>query len=61
MIKKQARDYIGITRNLDQLGRVVIPVEFRRELGIELGDELEIKLVQLNKKDKVIEITKKGN
>ena len=32
----------GITRNVDQLGRVVIPKELRRTLGIEEGTSLEI-------------------
>lgn len=33
---------IGIARRIDELGRIVIPVEFRRVLGIRDGDELEI-------------------
>ncbi len=32
----------GIVRELDKLGRVVIPVEFRRMLDIAVGDDLEI-------------------
>lgn len=32
----------GITRKVDELGRVVIPVELRRNLGIEEKDSLEI-------------------
>ncbi len=31
----------GMIRSLDQLGRIVIPVELRRVLGIEIGDGLE--------------------
>ena len=33
---------IGIVRKVDELGRVVIPIELRRTLGIELKDPLEI-------------------
>lgn len=33
---------IGIVRNLDNLGRIVIPKEMRRVLGIEEKDSLEI-------------------
>ncbi|QTB12603.1 AbrB/MazE/SpoVT family DNA-binding domain-containing protein [Lysinibacillus sphaericus] len=32
----------GIVRKIDDLGRVVIPKETRRTLGIEEGDSLEI-------------------
>lgn len=32
----------GIVRKTDPLGRVVIPIEIRRELGIEQDDALEI-------------------
>jgi len=32
----------GIVRKVDDLGRVVIPKELRRTLGIENGDPLEI-------------------
>lgn len=35
---------VGIPRKIDDLGRVVIPVEFRRVLGIHEGDQLEITL-----------------
>jgi AbrB family looped-hinge helix DNA binding protein len=34
----------GIVRKIDDLGRVVIPAEYRRVLGIKEGDELEIGL-----------------
>jgi len=33
---------IGIVRKVYELGRVVIPIELRRTLGIELKDPLEI-------------------
>ena len=32
----------GIVRKVDDLGRVVIPIELRRTLGIEEKDSLEI-------------------
>ena len=34
----------GIVRKIDDLGRVVIPAEMRRTLGVSEGDELEIVL-----------------
>ena len=34
----------GIVRKIDDLGRVVIPAEMRRILGIREGDQLEIVL-----------------
>ena len=32
----------GIVRKVDELGRVVLPVELRRTLGIDVRDPLEI-------------------
>ena len=32
----------GIVRKVDELGRVVLPIELRRNLGIEIKDSLEI-------------------
>ena len=32
----------GIVRKVDELGRVVIPIELRRTLGIQIKDSLEI-------------------
>jgi AbrB family transcriptional regulator, transcriptional pleiotropic regulator of transition state genes len=32
----------GVARKIDQLGRVVLPAEVRREFGIEPGDLVEI-------------------
>jgi transcriptional pleiotropic regulator of transition state genes len=32
----------GIVRKVDELGRVVIPIELRRALGIEVHDPVEI-------------------
>jgi len=32
----------GIIREIDKLGRIVIPIEYRRLLDINTGDEVEI-------------------
>jgi AbrB family transcriptional regulator, transcriptional pleiotropic regulator of transition state genes len=32
----------GMARKIDQLGRVVLPAEMRRQLGIDVGDLVEI-------------------
>jgi len=32
----------GIVRKMDTLGRVVIPIELRRSLGIDIKDSIEI-------------------
>lgn len=32
----------GIVRRIDELGRIVIPIELRRTMGIDEKDELEI-------------------
>ncbi|WP_438350909.1 AbrB/MazE/SpoVT family DNA-binding domain-containing protein [Paenibacillus sp. FA6] len=32
----------GIVRKVDELGRIVLPIELRRTLGIEIKDGLEI-------------------
>ena len=32
----------GVTRKVDDLGRVCLPVEIRRSLGIDVGDPLEV-------------------
>ncbi|MGG1554967.1 AbrB/MazE/SpoVT family DNA-binding domain-containing protein [Paenibacillus ferrarius] len=32
----------GIVRRVDDLGRLVIPIELRRNLGVELKDSIEI-------------------
>ena len=36
----------GLTRNLDELGRIVIPKEFRQELNLRQKDKVEIFLLQ---------------
>jgi transcriptional pleiotropic regulator of transition state genes len=33
---------LAMTRRIDPLGRIVIPAEFRRLLGIEAGDRLDM-------------------
>ena len=32
----------GIVRRIDELGRVVLPVELRRSMGLEVKDSIEI-------------------
>ncbi|HBY19557.1 MAG: AbrB family transcriptional regulator [Clostridiales bacterium GWE2_32_10] len=32
----------GIVRKVDELGRIVLPIELRRNLGIQVKDSLEI-------------------
>jgi len=34
--------YTGVIRKVDELGRVVLPIEIRRALNIEIRDALEI-------------------
>jgi transcriptional pleiotropic regulator of transition state genes len=34
----------GIARKVDELGRIVLPVEIRRALGLNAGDEVDISL-----------------
>lgn len=33
----------GINRNMDELGRIVIPIEWRKQLKIDPGEELSIR------------------
>lgn len=35
----------GVVRKVDRLGRVVLPIELRRTLGIVEGDDIEMYLV----------------
>ncbi|MDT9027814.1 AbrB/MazE/SpoVT family DNA-binding domain-containing protein [Rossellomorea yichunensis] len=35
---------IGLVRKVDELGRIVIPMELRRVFNIEAGDPIEINL-----------------
>ena len=32
----------GITRKIDELGRIVLPIELRKKMGIEQHDPIEI-------------------
>lgn len=32
----------GVVRKVDELGRIVLPIELRRNLGIDIKDSLEI-------------------
>ncbi|MHB1444940.1 MAG: AbrB/MazE/SpoVT family DNA-binding domain-containing protein [Acidimicrobiales bacterium] len=45
----------GLPRRIDHLGRIVVPVELRRLLGIKAGDELEVAV-----RDGAITLTKAG-
>ena len=38
----ESRNYVGIIRTMDELGRVVLPIELRRTLDIAEKDALEI-------------------
>ena len=42
MKEPKTGEAIGIIRNMDDLGRIVIPKELRRTLNINTGDSLEI-------------------
>lgn len=52
----------GVIRRIDELGRVVIPKEIRRNLGIRNGDQLEVLIdnnrIVMNKFDNVLEYSK---
>lgn len=34
----------GVSRKVDELGRIVLPIELRRNLSIETGDSLDISI-----------------
>jgi AbrB family transcriptional regulator, transcriptional pleiotropic regulator of transition state genes len=36
--------YSGIIRQIDELGRIVVPIEMRKALGIKNRDEIEISM-----------------
>ena len=36
---------ISISRKVDELGRIVIPIEVRKELGIKDGESLDISVI----------------
>ena len=50
----EKRPYVGIVRNIDNLARVTIPVEYLRLLWIRPGDTINIEL-----EGEVIKISKK--
>lgn len=33
---------IGIVRKIDELGRLVIPIELRKAMGLDAGSELQL-------------------
>ena len=37
---------INISRKVDELGRIVIPIEVRKELGIKDGESLDITIIK---------------
>ena len=36
----------GMVRKIDELGRIVVPIEFRKSLGIQAGEDVEIMMNQ---------------
>ena len=57
---------VGIVRKVDELGRIVIPVELRRKFGIDIKDSMEIytdakNIFQFNGKNICPECAKKIN
>lgn len=49
----------GITRKIDELGRIVLPIELRKQFGIDVKDSLEIyvdgdRIILRKKKDACI-------
>lgn len=34
--------FTGIVRKVDELGRIVLPMELRRSLNIDVGDSIEV-------------------
>lgn len=43
----------GIVRKVDELGRIVIPIELRRTMGIDIKDPLEILLTEKDHFEKI--------
>ena len=56
---RERKKYVGISRSMDPVGRITLPIEYRKELGIEVGEEVEVRLATIGNKKKVIEIRKK--
>ncbi|WP_110822827.1 AbrB/MazE/SpoVT family DNA-binding domain-containing protein [Paenibacillus illinoisensis] len=40
----------GMVRSVDSLGRIVLPIELRRTLGVEIGDPLEYFIEEYDKR-----------
>lgn len=59
------RDKVGIIRKVDEMGRIVIPKEIRKQLDIEIGTNVEISMIKIqnDKKNKeyVVELRKAEN
>lgn len=49
---------VGIVRPIDNLGRVVVPMEFRKTMGIERSDLLEQRLYKDENDEHVLVIRK---
>ena len=45
-MKSNGIEISGIIRRMDDLGRIVIPKEVRRTLGMEIGDAVKILVVE---------------
>ena len=43
--KVNVGETMGVKRKIDPLGRIVLPSEFRKELGIKEGKEVEMFLI----------------
>ncbi len=41
-LEEKSMKSTGIVRNIDNLGRITLPIELRRNLNMECGDPLEI-------------------
>ena len=49
---------VGIVRPLDRLGRIVVPMEFRKTMGVGHGDLLEQKLCKDENDEYILVIRK---
>lgn len=41
-------EFRGVVRSVDALGRIALPSSFRREIGLKLGDKVEIFMTTKN-------------
>lgn len=46
MIEIDTGNTKGITRKVDSLGRIVLPMEFRKELNLNFKDSVEIYMLE---------------